>query len=88
MAALMRSAEDRVVVRVEKMKECGVSDLSDILQDVKNELHHNGLLSSSAPPAVDDRDEHAVQGVEILSGEWLPVAPSHKPHLKLQKKQN
>lgn len=60
---------------------CGLF-LSDVLQDVKDQLHHNGLVASLVPPAVDDGDQHAVQGVEVLSGEGLPVAPSYKSHLK------
>lgn len=81
MAALMRSARDRVVVRVKEMKQCGVCALSDVLQDVKDELHHYRLLAPLAAPAVNDSVQHAVQGVEILSWEGLPVAPSHKSHL-------
>lgn len=94
MAARMRRAGDRVVVRVKKMKQCyGVfvclcgcvwvcaHTLSDVLQDVKDELHHNGLVTPLAPPAVYDRNQHAIQGIEILRGEGLPIAPSHKSHL-------
>lgn len=60
--------------------------LSDVLQDVEDKLHHNGLVAPLAPPAVDDGDHHAIQSVEILSWEGLPVTPSHKSHLKLQNK--
>lgn len=63
-----------------------MSLLSDVLQDVKDELHHDGLVAPLAPPAVYDWDQHAVQGVQVLSREGKPVAPSHKSHLESQKK--
>lgn len=69
--------------RCERVCVC-VRALSDVLQDVEDELHHDGLVVPLAPPAVDDGDQHAVQGVEVLSWEGLPVAPSHKSHLELQ----
>lgn len=81
MAALMRSARDRVVVRVKRMKIVGHVALSDVLQDVKDKLHPYRLVAPLAPPAVYDRDQHAIQGVEVLSWEGLPIAPSHKSHL-------
>lgn len=88
MAALRRSAGDRVVVRVKKMKWWGgcVCALSDVLQDVKDELHHNRLVTPLPPPAVYDGGKHAIQGVEVPSWEVLPIAPGHKSHLKLQHK--
>lgn len=86
MAALMRSAGERVVVGVKKMKRWGMCTLSDVLQDVKDELHHYRLIVSLAPPAVNDGDQRAVQGVEVLSWEGLPIAPGHISHLKLQNK--
>lgn len=60
--------------------------LSDVLQDVKDELHHHGVIASLAPSTVNDGGEHAIQGVEVLSWKGLPIAPSHEPHLKLQNK--
>lgn len=90
MAALMRSAGDRVVVRVKKMKWWGgcvrACALSDVLQDVKDKLHHNRLVTPLPPPAVYDGGKHAIQGVEVPSWEVLPIAPGHKSHLKLQHK--
>lgn len=52
----------RLVVSV-----CGTF-LCDVLQDVKDELHHDGLVASLAPPAVNDGNERAVQGVQVLRG--------------------
>lgn len=63
-----------------------VCALSDVLQDVKDKLHHDGLVAPLAPPAVYDGDQHAIQGVQVLSWEGLPIAPGHKSHLKLQNK--
>lgn len=85
MAAVMSSAADRAMVRVTEIK-WSVCTLSDVLQDVKDQLHHNRLVASLAPPAVNDRDQRAVDGVQVLSWERLPVAASHKSDLKLQNK--
>lgn len=63
-----------------------VCSLSDVLQDVKDKLHHDGLIAPLVPPAVYDRDQHAIEGVEVPSWEGLPVASSHKSYLKLQNK--
>lgn len=63
-----------------------VCALSDVLQDVKDKLHHHGFIASLAPSTVDDGGEHAIQGVEVPSWKGLPIAPSHEPHLKLQNK--
>lgn len=57
--------------------------LGDILQDVKDELHHNGPVTPLAPPAVNDRDQRAVKGVQVLSWEGLPIAAGHKSNLKM-----
>lgn len=59
-----------------------LSSLSDVLKDVKNELHHYGLAVPLAPPAVDDRNQHAIQRIEVLSWEGLPIASCHKSSLK------
>lgn len=37
-----------------------VCALSDVLQDVKDKLHHDGLFTPLAPPAVNHRDKHAI----------------------------
>lgn len=58
--------------------------LSDVLQDIKDELHHKRLVASLAPPAGYDGSQHVIQGVQVLGRERLPIAPSHKPHLKKQ----
>lgn len=65
-------------------KRCdnGRHALSNVLQDVKDKLHHDRLIIPFAPPAVHDGDQHAIQGIEVLGGEGLPIAPSHKSHLK------
>lgn len=65
------------------MRACA---LSDVLQDVKDKLHHNRLVTPLPPPAVYDGGKHAIQGVEVPSWEVLPIAPGHKSHLKLQHK--
>lgn len=58
--------------------------LSDVLQDIKDELHHKRLVAPLAPPAGYDGSQHVIQGVQVLGRERLPIAPSHKPHLKKQ----
>lgn len=59
--------------------------LSDVLQDIKDELHHKCLVASLAPPAGYDGSQHVIQGVEVLGRERLPIAPSHKSHLEKKK---
>ena len=56
--------------------------LGNVLQNVEDEFHDYGLLVSLAPPAVDDRDQHAIQGIEVLSWEVLAIAAGHISHLK------
>lgn len=58
--------------------------LSDVLQDIKDELYHKRLVASLAPPAGYDGSQHVIQDVEVLGRERLPIAPSHKTHLKIQ----
>lgn len=58
--------------------------LSDVLQDVKDELHHKRVVASLTPPAGHNGSQHVIQGVQVLGRERLPIAPSHKSHLKKQ----
>lgn len=37
-----------------------VCALSDVLQNIKDKLHHEGLFASLSPPAVNDGDQHAI----------------------------
>lgn len=77
--------EDRAMLKGDKLVRSTWA-LSDVLQDIKDKLHNDGLFSPRAAPAVDDRDQNAVQGIEVLSWERLPIAPGHKSNLKRQNK--
>lgn len=56
--------------------------LGDVLQDVKDELHHRGLVVPRSAFAVNHGSQNAIEGAEVLSWEELPVTPSHKSNLQ------
>lgn len=47
--------------------------LGDDLQDVEDKLHDNGALAQLTRPAVDDRDQSAVQVAQVLRQQRLAV---------------
>lgn len=79
----LTAAEDRAAVSIRTMITGRVL-LSDVLQNIKDELHHKRLVASPAAPAGYHWSQHVIQDVEVLGGERLPIAPSHKSHLKTQ----
>lgn len=46
-----------------KINKQACAFLSDVLQNVKDELHHNGLFATLTPPTVEDRSQNTIQGV-------------------------
>lgn len=79
----LTAAEDRVAVSI-RSTITGCVLLSDVLQDIKDELYHKKFVVSLAPPAGYDGSQHVIQDVEVPGRERLPIAPSHKSHLKIQ----
>lgn len=64
---------------------CACAFLSNVLQNVKDELHHNRLFASLTPPTVENRSQDTVQGVQVLSWERQSIATGHKSHLPMSK---
>lgn len=63
---------------------CQMRFLRDDLQNVKDQLHDHWTLAQLTRPAMDDRDQSAVQVTQVLRQKWLTVASRQVPHLKQQ----
>lgn len=79
----LTAAGDRVAVSI-RSTITGCVLLSDVLQDIKDELYHKRFVASLAPPAGYHRSQHVIQDVQVLGRERLPIAPSLESHLKIQ----
>lgn len=64
------------------MRSVSISVLRDDLQDVEDELHDHGTLAQLTRPAVDHRDQGAVQIAQVLREQGLTVTAHQVTHLR------